>query len=638
MKSLVPLAAVAVLGVGAIFYIYLKQRDKDNKKKRPSEDEASVAIETLEFNVKNSQVPLIVGRNSVNLKSIEEKTKTIIRFRECDGENQICMIKGKVNDVKLAKQLIDEEKKKPSVITDELLVPTSSCGKIEGYSGSVLHEICQKSSAKVWVDPATRKSQGESRRVLITGTKEQVELAKKLIEEKIKEPAAPEHEEKKDEPKRSPRVSPFGSSSSITATETPREIMLPSPERLRNNDGRLEVFVSACATPSRFWVQLCGPQNTELDFLVDAMTEYYNQKENQELHKIREPYLGQIVAAMFLADNKWYRAEVVAIEPNDSNELVLDVYFLDYGDQQFVGRNDILELNANFLSLRFQAIECFLAHVQPTNTGSRFEEWDRKAIEAFESMVQVAQWKKMISKVVTYKERKSFTTQRSNQRESSPVPGVELYEENSDKNIALELVRMGHAEISDRFGDLAKSSVLVVKEDEKEATPEPAKEDKKEIEPEKGETIFSEPVQENKQEEEEEIVPQPLKEQTPPLPAQSTLDTTIRREEVEKSEQPSEDIQQRTAEDSSPSHPSSNEIEGDSSNETPANNNNGSITVDPKVLSNGKPKSTEDLDGSSNNFSKPPKTKKKKPVSTADFLKNEQASSANSDWNAMMDE
>lgn len=55
-----------------------------------------------------------------------------------------------------------------------------------------------------------------------------------------------------------------------------------------------------------FWVQICGPQNLELDFLVDAMTSYYNQKENKELHAIREPYLGQIVAAMLLTDNKWY--------------------------------------------------------------------------------------------------------------------------------------------------------------------------------------------------------------------------------------------------------------------------------------------------------------------------------------------
>lgn len=304
MKSIIPVAA-GILSVGALIYLYIRRREKDKKRDDPAED----PVETLEFVVRNEQVPAIVGRNSVVLKSIEEKTRTTIRFRESDQNNQICAIKGKKTDVVEAKQLIDIEASKPCVITEEILVPISSCGKIEGYSGSVLHEICSKSSAKVWVDPGSRKHQAESRRVLITGTEEQVALAKKLIDEKIKEvPEEPQTDDKKEEFKREPRLSSpsqYASNSSITTTDSPRELMLPSPEKLKNNEGQLEVFVSAVNSPSRFWVQLVGPQSTELDFLVDAMTDYYNMKENQELHQIREPYLGQIVAAMLYSDNKW---------------------------------------------------------------------------------------------------------------------------------------------------------------------------------------------------------------------------------------------------------------------------------------------------------------------------------------------
>lgn len=305
MKSIIPVAA-GILSVGALIYLYIRRREKD--KKRDGTDPSLDVTEVLEFVVKNQQVPAIVGRNSVVLKAIEEKTQTLIRFRESDENHQICSIKGKKNDVAMAKQLIDVESSKPCVITDELLVPISSCGKIEGYCGSVLHEICSKSSAKVWVDPGSRKQQAETRRVLITGTEEQVKLAKQLIEEKIKEVPEEVADDKKEEFKREPRLpspSQYASNSSITTTDSPREIMLPSPEKLKNNDGQLEVFVSAVNSPSRFWVQLVGPQSTELDFLVDAMTEYYNTKENQELHQIREPYLGQIVAAMFFSDNKW---------------------------------------------------------------------------------------------------------------------------------------------------------------------------------------------------------------------------------------------------------------------------------------------------------------------------------------------
>lgn len=268
MKSVLPLAA-GIIGVGALIYIYLRQRDK-NKKRKPTDDDKNgmstvdydTNEETLEFKVQNDQVTLIVGRNSLTLKSIEEKTKTSVRFREYDEDNQFCMITGKPNDVKAAKQLIDIEAAKPIVITDEFLVPTSSCGKIEGYSGSILQEICQKSSAKVWIDPATRKNQGENRRVLITGTKEQVELAKKLIDEKIKEPVNSMEnsfssssltiDDKKDDRSTPNVLSPYASNSSITATDIPREILLPSPEKLRNNEGQLEVFVSAVTSPSRY--------------------------------------------------------------------------------------------------------------------------------------------------------------------------------------------------------------------------------------------------------------------------------------------------------------------------------------------------------------------------------------------------
>ena len=250
MKSVLPIAA-GIIGVGALIYLYIRQRDKDKKKKPDNDDNSkkNETLESLEFKVDNNLVPLIVGRNSVNLKSIEEKTKTQIKFRTCDDDNQMCTINGKINDVKTAKQLIDAEAQKQPIITDEILVPTSSCGKIEGYSGSVLHDICQKSSAKVWVDPATRKVQGENRRVLITGTKEQVEMARTLIEEKIKEPAAEQSLQVEEKKEKSP--SPFASNSSITTTDTPREIMLPSPEKFKTNDGQLEVFVSSVKSPSR---------------------------------------------------------------------------------------------------------------------------------------------------------------------------------------------------------------------------------------------------------------------------------------------------------------------------------------------------------------------------------------------------
>jgi tudor domain-containing protein 2 len=363
-----------------------------------------------------------------------------------------------------------------------------------------------------------------------------------------------------------------------------------------------------------FWVQLAGPQTTELDFLVDAMTEYYNQKENQELHKIREPYLGQIVAANHLVDSKWYRAEIVAIQPNEitSNELVLDVYFLDYGDQQFVGRKDILELRADFLSLRFQAIECFLAHIQPPQTGSKFEEWDKKSIEKFEDMVQVANWKKLISKVVTYKERKSFALQRRNQRESSPVPGVELYEENSEKSIALELVKGGFAELSDRFGDIAKSSVLIVKEDETKEVPEVK-------------DVINEEISNLKEDGEPQVPEDPVNYETPqkaPSPPPKEEEPPTQPPTLESPQSDLIEVPKEPFIDTTP-------LPVEQISNGPNNNN-----FEPSELSNGNSKI---VPSSSDAFGTTVKPKKKKKQAVADFLAMEQQQS-HQDWNQMMED
>lgn len=124
---------------------------------------------------------------------------------------------------------------------------------------------------------------------------------------------------------------------------------MPSPI-----SGQMEVYVSAVASPARFWVQIVSPQIKKLDDLIIEMTEYYKDVENQERHRIKDPYLGQIVAAMFQYDSKWYRAEIVAIVPNeyDPRRVALDLYFLDFGDSIYVDTHDVFELRTDFLTLR----------------------------------------------------------------------------------------------------------------------------------------------------------------------------------------------------------------------------------------------------------------------------------------------
>lgn len=76
------------------------------------------------------------------------------------------------------------------------------------------------------------------------------------------------------------------------------------------------------------------------------------------------------------------------------------------------------------------------------------ETWDPQSIAAFEEYTQgrklfdykhfidfkntlhfvVARWKKLITRVVTYKDRVKSSTGNAAAREGSPIPGVEIYE------------------------------------------------------------------------------------------------------------------------------------------------------------------------------------------------------------------
>lgn len=332
-----------------LLYIWYKTKDREDESNAESKSEKITKVECV---VPNSVVPLVNGRGGANIKSIEGKTNTQIRFKAKDDNNQICEIRGKIENVKKAAELINIQASPPPNLTEEMLVPQTVYGKIVGRCGEALQEICRKSQAKVHIDAGDR-NEGDMRRLCITGTRAHVNMAKSLIEEKIRiDKESRENVEVKREPRG--KVKPVVEEA--TTNESDTDIIRPTREKLPSNtiEGQLEVYVSAVASPSRFWIQLYGKQSSELDKLTDSMTEYYEQTDNLRIHKIADPYLGQIVAAMFKYDSKWYRAEIVGILPNEYNprDVVLDLYFVDFGDSEYVNPNEVFELRTDFLTLR----------------------------------------------------------------------------------------------------------------------------------------------------------------------------------------------------------------------------------------------------------------------------------------------
>lgn len=350
-----------VLGVSlcsasaVLFYIWYKTKDRETDTKSPLKPTIKSTKNTkVECVVPNSVVPLVVGRGGANIKSIEGKTNTQIRFKARDDNNQICEISGKPENVKKAAELINIQASPPPNLTEEMFVPQIVYGKIIGQRSEALQDICRKSQAKVYIDAGEQCEEGDMRRLFITGTRAHVNIAKSLIEEKIR---VDKESRQKVEVKREPRgnVKPVVETTLVSATSTTTDVIQPTREKLPTSiEGQLEVYVSAVASPSRFWIQLYGKQSSELDKLTVSMTEYYKQSNNQEAHIIADPYLGQIVAAMFKYDSKWYRAEIVGILPNEYNprDVILDLYFVDFGDSEYVQPNEVFELRTDFLTLR----------------------------------------------------------------------------------------------------------------------------------------------------------------------------------------------------------------------------------------------------------------------------------------------
>lgn len=398
----------------AILYVWYKTRNSDrdevdgahirkskSKSKFSTGACSSYKITKVESEIANDVVPLVLGRNGAHVNSIESQTNTKISFRRKDETHQVCEISGMYENVMKAADLVKLEASRSLNVTEELNVPQSAYCKIIGRCGKTLQDICRRSQAQVHINAAATGDKNV-RRIMVTGSRAHVNTAIRLIEEKVHEDATERDAETKREPRGgTPRSPSISESTDHSAHQQRLGSNYTSNERLNvptsSNgggigttaiaDSQLKVYVSAIASPARFWVQMVGPQTAKLDSLVAEMTEYYSQPDNQAMHKVEDPCLGQIVAAMFKYDSKWYRARIVGILPNefDPRNVVLDLFFLDYGDSEYVQPHEVFEIRTDFLTLRFQAIECFLAYCQPMYPEGE-NHWNRDAISRFEEL------------------------------------------------------------------------------------------------------------------------------------------------------------------------------------------------------------------------------------------------------------
>ncbi|CAH0563943.1 unnamed protein product [Brassicogethes aeneus] len=432
MKPLIRTVALTVgftiFGLSSyLFYlVFLKDEDDDYEQ---TVSKAS-NFKTHEVKVPRDQVKVLIGRNGQNIKRIQDQSSTRINFKDREGfDDKICIIRGSLESCNVAENLIrDFIKSQPVMDCEDIWVPISSVGKIIGRCGDKIVEIRSQSGAKINVVDEDKDL--KNKQITIKGTKEQILVAKSLIEDIVEHTIEMQTKMNNILAKREPR-GPSRVAHNSNSTEAPKKEKLPETQP----NTQFEVYVSAVKDPSQFWVQIVGPKASELDMLVEEMTEYYNKEENRNLHLLDEIKAGDLVAGIFQYDNKWYRAEVISV---DDKTKSADLYYVDYGDTDTVDSKEIYELRTDFLSLNFQAIQCHLSRVAPVG-----ENWSLEAIDKFEEWTHTAQWKKLSARISGY----TSTEKSRNKRSSSPIPSVEIFNVNdgTDMNVGEELIKNGYA-------------------------------------------------------------------------------------------------------------------------------------------------------------------------------------------------
>uniref|UniRef100_A0A1B6LIZ4 Tudor domain-containing protein n=1 Tax=Graphocephala atropunctata TaxID=36148 RepID=A0A1B6LIZ4_9HEMI len=437
--------SLPVLGICAtVLYLLLKKEEDDLHE--TLEDVKTSRMKIIEMKIPKATVGVVIGRGGSNIKEIQQETDTRIHFKdhEDDEEYRTCYIKGTAECVQMAESMLHEFiTTQPLIEVHEIWVPQKAIGRIIGRNGENIRSISRASNAKLTVDSiSSNKNEGSSKtRVVIKGTTEMIKVALSLVQEKVEEDAEVRRKMELCQASRSPRNKlKTGVTASLTNSPEKEKKGQVSESLIPTGSNKMmNVFVSAVDSPFCFWVQVYGPRSGELDHLLEEMTEYYSVEENRILHEIKQPEIGQIVAAPFSHDSKWYRAEIKTIEVNDcnENESQVDLYYVDYGDSDYRKKGEICQLRTDFLKLRFQAIECTLANLKPSDG----DQWSEKATDLFEELCHVAQWKPLLAKVV------SCDQQPRGRREGSPVPSVSLFDSSGaeDIDIGEELVRQGFA-------------------------------------------------------------------------------------------------------------------------------------------------------------------------------------------------
>ena len=178
-------------------------------------------------------------------------------------------------------------------------------------------------------------------------------------------------------------------------------------------DNWIPVSVSFIDSPHCFWVHLCNEEFVQLlDPLQKELDVYYNTVDVLALRKAANDHelkVYDLVCAKFSEDGSFYRAEVLAISYQEIEEggrrnredkavnrslrtiKRVQVFYVDYGNSEWVPHQVIFPLHPKFTTMPPQSLCCRLENISPmrqndVRTGA---EWSQSATHKFSDLTGV---------------------------------------------------------------------------------------------------------------------------------------------------------------------------------------------------------------------------------------------------------
>ncbi|XP_053721452.1 tudor and KH domain-containing protein [Synchiropus splendidus] len=387
-------------------------------------------VETLE--VPQTAFGRIIGRGGESVKLITRSTGASVSFtRDVQGPGATgkVVITGTKQAVKLAKESILEKVHEDMLVRTKIVQSSAQRQRRGQVTPTPIADITQ-SVAPLCLNNnnCTRPQTGKNGSALLTGTSELLlNHVDKTDQENTgmncEEPLKVEDNLEENEIK----------SVSTEMLSDISKFEIPSPDLSFQPDEHLEVYVSASENPNHFWIQILGVRSLQLDKLTKEMSHFYSSGPNEQ--RVETIVVGDIVAAPYRDFGSWNRARVLGTLESG----LVDLYYVDYGDNAELPRESLCRMRSDFLSLPFQAIECSLAGVRPKG-----EVWTEDALDDFEALTHCANWRPLQAKLCSY-----------SHSDISSWPSVKLYD-NSDGtvvDIGEELIRLGHAVSFQEVGD-----------------------------------------------------------------------------------------------------------------------------------------------------------------------------------------